>query len=333
MAPVPITGSFQALRFNLCGYTVLGVDHLLPSGAIPVNPMPRRLITRRRLLAAGLAAVAVPATTTGYAWGVAPFNVQYHDLSMPIPGLPISFVGKRIVHLTDLHLSTIVPAEFIRSVIDRVNRDNPDYVVITGDLITNADVNFLEPVADLIATLKPPTIVSFGNHDYGVHRALPGSRFASQRWSIEVLTRLFEERRVITLRNASFPIYRGADRIWLVGLDDLWGGYFRPEGAFAQVPMGEPVIVLSHNPDTAPLLDEPYQPSWILAGHTHGGQVRLPFYGPLILPVRNKQYDQGLFRLRHAHMYVSRGVGYLRRMRFMCPPEVATFVLQQTPRP
>lgn len=289
----------------------------------------KRLITRRRLLAVGLAAAATPAVVGGYSYGLAPFRVQYHDIPMPIRGLPQSHEGIRIAHLTDLHASTIVPIEFLRDVVDRVNADKPDYVVVTGDLVTDADNHYLEAAADLIAGLKPTTIVAFGNHDYGVYRPGADSAFPKKRWTIDVLTRLFEERRIVTLRNAAFPLHRGADRIWLVGLDDLWGGYFRPEDVFPQIPKDEPVIVLSHNPDTAPLLDTPYKPAWILAGHTHGGQVRLPFYGAILLPVRNKQYDQGRFQLTHSQLYVSRGVGYLRRLRFMCPPEVPTFVLHR----
>ena len=66
---------------------------------------------------------------------------------------------------------------------------------------------------------------------------------------------------------------------------------------------------------------------WILAGHTHGGQIRIPFVGPLRLPVVNRQWDQGLFELGRTRFYVSRGVGYLRKMRFFCRPEVPVFRL------
>ncbi|MCE9589591.1 MAG: metallophosphoesterase [Planctomycetes bacterium] len=290
--------------------------------------MPRRLITRRRLLAAGLAAVVTPPAVGGYAYEFAPFDVQYHDVPLPIRDLPDSFRGVRIAHLTDLHLSKIVPLEFLRDVVDRVNSDKPDFIVVTGDLVTDADIDYLEPAADLLARLRPLPIVSFGNHDYGVYRPPPGSQFPRQRWTIDVLTRLLEQRRITALRNAAFALQRGVDRVWLVGLDDLWGGYFRPENAFPRVIPGDRVIALSHNPDTAPMLDEPYKPDVILAGHTHGGQVRIPFYGALKLPVRNKQFDQGMFTLKHSRMYVSRGVGYLKHVRLFCPPEVPTFVLE-----
>ena len=113
-----------------------------------------------------------------------------------------------------------------------------------------------------------------------------------------------------------------------MGLDDLWFGRFDPGLAFAGVPRGEPRIALSHNPDTAPYLDAPHAPDLILSGHTHGGQIRLPFYGPPVLNVRDVHHDWGLFDLPGgSRLYVSSGVGYIKRARFNCRPEVPVFRL------
>ena len=87
------------------------------------------------------------------------------------------------------------------------------------------------------------------------------------------------------------------------------------------------VTLKKHNPDTAPAL-ESYGADWILAGHTHGGQVRLPGWGAIMLPVQNRQWQQGLYQLRGCRMYVSRGVGYLLASRFACRPEVPIFTLR-----
>jgi hypothetical protein len=135
---------------------------------------------------------------------------------------------------------------------------------------------------------------------------------------------------ITVLRNRAMAITRSNQQLWLVGLEDLWSGQFSPGIAFAGVPTGGPIIALSHNPDTAEELDA-YGVQWILSGHTHGGQVRLPGVGALLLNVQNRHYQQGEYSLPHSKLYISRGVGYLRRIRLMCRPEVPTFVLQSTP--
>ena len=95
------------------------------------------------------------------------------------------------------------------------------------------------------------------------------------------------------LRNRATAVYRGPDRLWLVGLDDLWFGHFDPARAFDGVPPRRARLVLSHNPDTAPYLARPYAPDLILSGHTHGGQIRLPVYGPPRLNVRDVRTTTG----------------------------------------
>jgi predicted MPP superfamily phosphohydrolase len=172
-------------------------------------------------------------------------------------------------------------------------------------------------------------IVSFGNHEYGVERAedepfdpeLPDKmESALTRWGC------------IVLRNGRTTIDRGVngDRLWFVGLDDLWFGDFSPPRAFADVPRDEAVIALSHNPDTAEQVAR-HRPGLILAGHTHGGQVRLPGIGAIHLNTQNQKLDQGMFKLSSGSaLYVSRGVGYIRRIRFYCRPEVPIFRLRSS---
>jgi predicted MPP superfamily phosphohydrolase len=89
-------------------------------------------------------------------------------------------------------------------------------------------------------------------------------------------------------------------------------------------------VALVHNPDAIDALhNRPCH--WILSGHTHGGQVRLPLLGAPFLPVRHREYDQGLFKVGEQRLYVNRGLGYLRRVRFNCRPEIAVFQLTARP--
>jgi predicted MPP superfamily phosphohydrolase len=174
--------------------------------------------------------------------------------------------------------------------------------------------------------LRAPTFVTFGNHDYTPFDAFPVSENVLAQQLEPALTR----RGMIVLRNRSIAIERSGARLWIVGLEDLYTDRFLPNIAFAGLDLDQPSICMSHNPDgTDRLLN--YKPNLILSGHTHGGQIRIPGYGALLLPVQDRRRDQGLFELPGgASLYVSRGVGFLAKIRFNCRPEIPLFVLRST---
>jgi hypothetical protein len=140
------------------------------------------------------------------------------------------------------------------------------------------------------------------------------------------------------LRHRTATIARDGQRIWLVGAGDLWEDHVGLDGLLSGIPDGECRIVLAHNPDTADT-DFSARVDLILAGHTHGGQVNLPFIGPPVLPVKNKTYSSGLkFSPRGAPVFISRGIGWaVYPVRFNCLPEIAVLELvpsaARTPAP
>jgi hypothetical protein len=289
--------------------------------ALPAKP--RRLLSRRQLLAAVCQFGAIGAAGA-YGTQVEPFWVQHHDYPMPLRNLPASFQGFRMAQLTDLHAGVDVPMDYLKSVVDKVVKARPDLVVITGDLVTSS-IEYANPICDVLGALPAAgiqSVATFGNHDYkhddGIYTPILLSDMLEQRLTHNGIT---------VLRNRAMAITRLGKRFWLVGLEDLWSGQFSPGIAFAGVTAGEPIIALSHNPDTAPELDA-YGVQWILSGHTHGGQVRVPGIGALLVNVQNRQFQEGEYSLPHSKLYISRGVGYLKRIRLMCRPEVPTFVLQ-----
>lgn len=284
-------------------------------------PIAARRISRRNLLRALIAGGVMAGSGALYATQVEPFWLEMHEIAMPIANLPPAFEGYRIAHLTDLHAGENVPISYLARVIDRVNAARPDCIALTGDLITH-DPDAIDPIVDVISKLRAPTIVSFGNHDYDPKGGLPGS--------VDVLANEMtgKLRRIgcTVLRNEAIPLERNKSRLWMVGIEDLYTTRFFPALAFANVPRDEAKICLSHNPDgTTRLL--PFKPELILSGHTHGGQVRLPFWGAIVLPVSNKKLDEGRFILPHGQLYISRGVGFLMRVRFDCRPEIPIFTL------
>ncbi|HYE17954.1 MAG TPA: metallophosphoesterase [Tepidisphaeraceae bacterium] len=288
-------------------------------------PHPRRP-SRRALLRTLAAGVAIPAGVGFYTWQVEPFWPEFHERPMPIAGLPAGLAGARVAHLTDLHVASPTSYAYVRGVVRQVNALRPDLVLVTGDLVTHGQTGWLDRACDLVAQLKPAVFVSFGNHDYG-REALPGGGEVDVAAHLEArLTRAGHT----VLRNRAATWGRGGQTLRIVGMEDLWSGRFAPATAFSDgepADTARPTIALSHNPDTGVVVDG-YRPAWILAGHTHGGQIRIPGYGALLLPIQQRHLQKGEFQLAHARLYVSRGVGFLTRTRFCCRPEVPIFTLQ-----
>ena len=213
-----------------------------------------------------------------------------------------------------------MPVSYLRKVIERVNQTPYDLAVITGDFVSH-NLKYVERAAELAAQLRRPIAAIFGNHDYSS---------TIEPWSssevAEALNKALAARNVEVLRNRSLTITHDDGKIHIVGLDDFWSGTFDPEKAFAGIDRSAPIIALSHNADSVFTLRR-LGAHWVLAGHTHGGQIRIPILGPMVLPVHFKQFDKGLFDVRGTKLYVSRGVGCRVPVRFRCPPEVTTFVL------
>ncbi len=242
---------------------------------------------------------------------------------MPIPDLPGDLAGLRIVQISDLHLGSGVPIGYLNKWVDVVNNRGPDLVVVTGDLVHHGRAEWTGVAARLLARLQAGegVLAILGNHDWGA--CSMGQGFAA--WADRVATAL-TGRGVRVLRNEAVAVRRGPVPLHIVGLDDYWGDRYDPAAAFAAVPPSTPCIALAHNPDCfLDLLDTPA--SWTLAGHTHGGQVNLPLLGPPVLPVRHKQFVAGHYRLASKNLYVNRGIGWLRRVRFNARPEITEFTL------
>ncbi len=284
----------------------------------------RRLSRRHFLLGAG-GLLAGLSGGAAYARYIEPYWPTWQRLAMDLPGLGAGLVGARIVQLSDLHVAPNLPLDYLRRQLRRVVASNPDLIVLTGDYVTRAIVRDATALRDLLAELRAPLGVYavLGNHDYGVHEPQP-RRFVAA--GPNHIAQIVADAGVTVLRNEARRVERDGAGLQVVGLDDLWGGLCDADVAFANVNPGEPCIALAHNPDTFPLLhNRPCR--WVLSGHTHGGQVRLPLLGPLVLPVRNKSHDAGLFTAGAQRLYVNRGLGYLRPVRFNCRPEITEFTL------
>jgi hypothetical protein len=299
-----------------------------------LSPWP---ITRRSLLKQGLCGAVGLAL---YSSEIERHWIEVNEREVTLTGLPKVFDGMRIVQLSDIHLDEFTEPYFLRRVIDRVNRMEPEAIFLTGDFVTE----ILYPrrfsrtafagkarkfargaawqCADLLRELKCRELYAvIGNHDIVV-----GAKQVTEALTANSIT---------MLRNSFVPIERSGGRFWLAGLDDPVEGNPDPDLAIPpsirNVP-NEPVVLMCHAPDYVDVLrvhPAGQAVSLMLSGHTHGGQVRLPLLGALELPSWGKKYVEGWFRLGGLQLHVNRGIGTVGLpFRLNCPPEITLITLR-----
>ena len=251
-----------------------------------------------------------------------PFQLDITRLRIASPSLPPGFDGMKIVQLSDLHLHRISLA--YRMAIDAIRKEYPSLVVITGDLVDRADetAECLAFLTELRAAAGAPVVVVPGNWD---HRAFP-TRQSIAAWH----ERLQAETGIRVLVNQNVVLRRGGDRIWLVGTDDPYFGHADLDASFKGVPNTAFALVLTHAPEAFKELAERPAARLVLAGHTHGGQVRFPFIGAVHVPSRyGTRFAHGLFKLGDTFFYVNAGMGMSHLpVRFLCRPEFTVLTLK-----
>lgn len=287
-------------------------------------PTKRAWLSRRRLLfGAGFIGVT-GAAAAAYTRFVEPNLLEVSHRTVPL-GQPDA-TPIRVLHLSDLHASGYVPLEFIAQAIQLGLAEKPDLICLTGDFITKHFTRF----ADYADVLKPlaaaaPVFACLGNHDGGKWAARPVYRGHADH--SEVRKCLVASGARVLLNQSQEIAIRGR-KLRLVGVGDLWADELRAAEAFgAEAPIPNTnVIALMHNPDGK---DKLAAFPWHLAlcGHTHGGQLRLPFFGTPFAPVRDHRYVAGLNRWRDRWIFTTRGVGNLHGVRFNCRPEVSLLTL------
>lgn len=283
----------------------------MPGSSDEIN---RREFLRR--LGCILAAGAIPGAV-GYSL-VEPGWLRVDRTMIPVPGLPPAFDGLRICQLSDLHHGPWVSLDHIGEAIDAANSLRPDLIVLTGDYV-HRDSRYIEPVWRQMARLDAPggVYAVLGNHDQWEDPSLNISRHMMKVAGITDLT------------NRGFHLSRTRRRLTLAGVGDLWTDTQKLHRALEGVPEDGAAILLSHNPDYNEEIDDA-RVKLMLAGHTHGGQIRLPIFGPLVVPSDyGQRYAGGLVRQGSRLVYISRGVGLtVLPVRFNCRPEINLLTLK-----
>jgi predicted MPP superfamily phosphohydrolase len=251
-------------------------------------------ISRRRFLF--LAALVSPALVYADGEWVEPTWVRVRSINLA-QGKP----SHRIVHITDIHHKGDRP--YLESVVRKINALSPDAVCFTGDLIEERE--FVPEALEILEGIKSPLYGVPGNHDYWCHAVFGEFKKSFARTGGE------------WLMNSRVMIADG--KIQIAGVTCL-------RGAPVQLAprAGVKNILLLHYPLMAEKIRHKFD--LMLAGHSHGGQVRIPFWGALVLPYWVGRYDLGMFHLAAGPLYVNPGLGWLGTpVRFNCRPEITVF--------
>ena len=256
-----------------------------------------------------------------YSWQIEPFWLEFVKLKMPIKNLPDNLVGKTLMQISDIHVGNKFDYNYLIESFKKAQAYNPDFVMYTGDFVdyeNEEQFTQLETVLKHTVTGNLGTVGVLGNHDYGEDWVEP--EVANK------IVSLLEEHNVTTLRNEEIEL-AGLN---IIGLDDYWGLNFNPKEATKNFVKEKPYIALCHNPDVCDLNVWNGYNSWILSGHTHGGQVKPPFLKPPILPVKNKRYSSGKIDIDNGRtLYINRALGCLWQVRFNVRPEITIFTLEK----
>ena len=252
---------------------------------------------------------------------------------LEVPGLPAQLEGRRVMHLSDLHLRR--GSALAQRLLEIARRYRPDLIVITGDLVWgHPGLEIADGFLRALAAEFPVWAVE-GNADHWADRE--GEERA--RWR-ETGTRFLTNAAApladgdppspsaVAPASADEGLRRASPPAWIVGVDDPFRGRDDLEAAYREVPAGAWTMLLAHSPDIL-LHPKAHRAGLIFTGHTHGGQVRLPLIGPVFTHTRlGRRFVEGVHRLDDTLLVVSRGAGVTRLpIRLGCPPEVTTWRL------
>jgi len=241
------------------------------------------------------------------------FDLAVEEVFLPVPGLPAGLDGYRIAQLSDIHLTGDIAPDYARYAVERATAWQPDLIALTGDIIDKQPC--IDWLFDIFSPASAPDGCYFvlGNHDTRV----------VDSWQ----TREAMDRAGWTdLGSRALPTTLRGVRAWMIGNEYPW--FERPD-----LPADDSRtfrFLISHSPD---------QISWarrkkvqlMLAGHTHGGQGRLPLIGPLLSPsLHGSRYASGDFYKPPTTMHVSRGLGGVHLLRINCRPELSLLILKAT---
>jgi uncharacterized protein len=268
-------------------------------------------------------------------------RLSVDKLTVKMAQIPPSLQGTKLVQLSDFHYDGLRLSEaMLEEAIAVSNEAEADLILLTGDYVTDDPT----PIHQLVLRLKHlqsrcGIYAVLGNHDIHYNHSKAEITAAFTSIGVHVLW-----------NEIAYPL---GQELPIVGLADYWSGEFNPAPVMNQLDPATPRIVLSHNPDTAKILEQ-WRVDLQLSGHTHGGHIVIPGFGPLVVyykkllkqipkklrrwvkfwlgdcskVVRYWEWSQGFHQVANNQLYVNRGLGTYRPGRLFCPPEVTVITLR-----
>lgn len=285
------------------------------------------------------------------------------QLTLPIHQLPHSLEGTKIVQISDLHWSKGFSKKLADKIRDKTNKFNPDLIFFTGDFLSRSSLEDGEELLDLLKSLKSTAgcFAILGNHDYGrfvtinskgdydIDRASAQSPISKGFYRLltpaaaptgivspeaklvemhQELIELLKRTSFTLLNNESQLIPCKGSYLNVCGLGEYSLGRCDPEQAFKTYDKKYPGIILTHNPDSFPLLED-YPGELLLAGHTHGGQINIPLLWNRFTMMKETKYKRGLKKIKSRWAYINRGISSVMKFRLFSFPEITCITLQR----
>ena len=294
-----------------------------------------------------------------YIYQIEPQWIEFKNIDLNLPNLSQEFEGWKIVQVSDIHISEWMTEERLENIVNLINEQTPDIVVLTGDFfsqsatysgrIDDISLSYVNEhpsvvkrivektglsqsksqerswdddrkiLSKTLSKLKPryKSFSVLGNHDYGTN--------------VKLVRRGLKDANIINLRNRIHTINKNNGILNIVGIDDVIYNNDNLNLVLEKLPETGVNILLVHEPDFAPQSAATNRFDVQLSGHSHGGQVNIPFLEQLYLPRYGKIYIQGLYKVKNMIQYTNRGVGMAYPyIRFNCRPEITIFTLHSS---
>ena len=255
-----------------------------------------------------------------YVFKIEPNWFEVVPVNLTIPNLPKTFDNFKIAQISDIHADDSMNEKKLQKIVRLIDRQQPDIIAITGDFTTKkTDVATTTLLETTLSKLSPKekTLAVLGNHDH---------------WAdADRIRNILSNSNIFDISNSVYTLERGQDKLNIAGVDDYWANKARLDLVLQKLPDDGVAILLAHEPDFADISSAEDKFSLQISGHSHGGQVKIPFRKPPVLPPYAKKYPSGLYHVGNMIQYTNRGVGMVKPLvRFNCRPEITVFTLNNT---